>query len=269
MNHAVIIVLGGQRSGTTLLNKQLEESGEIKSYGEIFHHKAGLDRNGRYFAFKLREVKANESRFMPTAENQAYIWDKYIENEIYAKSDGKIPLLDIKYNSWHHLDPVWHDYCSTPYLSVLINNNKYLIIHVYRLNIFEQACSQILALKTGKYHSFEYGEIIRQKIKVDIQQIIGYMNKYKHYRNYYRKIFDNTNVEYLEVTYEDISRLEKYNTYVLPLLEEKLKIQIRRCHNHVLKKVSPLPCDWLENYIQIKNELINMGYETSMFRTNL
>jgi len=256
----ILIIVGSQRSGTTLLNKTLEKYGNIKTFGEIFHHMAGLDEDkGRFFAFKKKLLLKNNDLFMPTPENQEKIWEKYVSEHVFKKANDKVPLLDIKYNSWHHLDPIWKYVDTKPYLLSLIENNiNYKLIHVVRKNIFLQACSQVRALNTGKYHSFQPGNTLEDKVYIDPKEVLRFMNIYKTYEKKF-DVYLSTNKNVVKLYYEDISDVHLFNTEVRKRLE-KISIVVDEIKSYPMKKVSPHPKEWIENYEELIECLLQNNY---------
>lgn len=251
MDETILVVVAGQRSGSTLFNKTLEKYGNVKSYGEIFHDAAGIGDNGRFFASKLDSIKNDNKLIIPTPSNQEIIWDEYLNKIVEKKPSGTIPLLDIKYNSWHHLDPVWKNQFSQPaLLRKMIVDPKYKIIHISRKDFFNQACSQVRALHTGKYHSFHGGKSLSEEVYVNPSEIVHYAKFFKeNYLRFDSWLNDLMDDRYKRFYYEDFSTPLGFNEAATELVSYGVRVSL--FEEFSMQKVGTPPNDWIKNYDEV------------------
>jgi hypothetical protein len=78
-------------------------------------------------------------------------WRLYIAH-LESLGSGRRPVLDVKYNSWHHLQPVWAPIAGPPFLETLLHENGGAYVHLVRRNVLAQALSEVFAHESGVWH---------------------------------------------------------------------------------------------------------------------
>jgi hypothetical protein len=157
----VLVITAFQRSGTTALGEQIGAMPAYAYWGEVFH--ADGYRGGD-LAAKLRlRPGANWHRFLEDdapgelrtgpqeAPGRREAWRLYAER-LLRLSSGRLPVLDVKYNSWRNLDPVWSPITQPPFLFTLLDEQRAAYVHLVRENVLAQALSEVFAFESGLWH---------------------------------------------------------------------------------------------------------------------
>jgi len=144
------VVLGQQRSGTTALRSTLTLGTKAHDFSEIFHHDRG-NTLFNFFNFKENEVVKSPDLVYPSAENQRILWTRYVEM-LRSSVEKPLVMVDVKYNCWHHLDPVYHRPLERPQLLSWMFEDGARVLHVTRRDLFAQACSEQIAEARGAWH---------------------------------------------------------------------------------------------------------------------
>jgi hypothetical protein len=184
----VLVITAFQRSGTTALGEQIGAMPDFAYWGEIFHPDG---YRGGEVAAKLRlRPGANWHRFLeddaPPALSRGpqegnarrEAWALYVAH-LLALSAGRRPVLDVKYNSWHNLQPVWAPITEPPFLFGLLEAQGGAFVHLVRENVLAQALSEVFAHESGLWHrrwgrSFDYETF---RAPADIQGLLARMRE--------------------------------------------------------------------------------------------
>jgi hypothetical protein len=132
---------------------------------EIFHDqhadpeidfKASVDIGKRlnFFNFRHDTLKRRPELSLPSTANQSLILSEYLEYIASSEKSDRY-LLDIKYTSWHHLDPYWRALSDPPYLLSQVKRLRLPLVHLKRSNLFALYCSKQLAAQSSVWHVFE------------------------------------------------------------------------------------------------------------------
>lgn len=157
----MLVITAFQRSGTTALGEQIGAMPDHAYWGEVFHPDGYL---GGELAAKLRlRPGANWHRFIEDvaprhhrvgpqdAEARRDSWRGFSEH-LLRLGAGRRPVLDVKYNSWHNLQPVWASITEPPFLFTLLDEQAAGYVHLVRENVLAQALSEVFAFESGLWH---------------------------------------------------------------------------------------------------------------------
>lgn len=160
-----IVLSAPQRSGTTALQSALSSSPDIDTFFEIFHAEQ-FNVPSNFFCFLKRHAWAQHLFITPKAENMETLFLRYLRYLSGLKS-GRRLIIDVKDNSLHNLDAVWHEPGSPPFLVRLLQKYKIPVLRIQRRNIFLQVISTQLASHHKKYH-FKHDEEVPE-LKVTLK----------------------------------------------------------------------------------------------------
>src|SRR5690349_14961359 len=145
------IICAAPRSGTTFLGDAVTTAYEAAWPEEIFHEfhaGPGLDyrvaedpqERANFFSFRAEAASQRPEFMYPDRASRERLFDAYLDNlrTLFPGSDRF--LLDIKYNSWHHLDGFWRMPVDPPGLIDLLQAKDIPVVHLVR-NCFAQYCS--------------------------------------------------------------------------------------------------------------------------------
>ena len=149
---AACIVLAAPRTGSTVLGHSVGDAWNADFLGEVFHDEPQDDFFGaNFFKFRCGLLDSEPSLSIPTLHNQRVILQRYCHH-VQSTTPSGAPILDIKYYSWHHLNPCFvlpHD---PPALIEFVREARWPVVHLVRENLFALHCSLKLSQKRGVWH---------------------------------------------------------------------------------------------------------------------
>lgn len=193
------VLLGTQRSGTTLLRQALgTNSGIDPLFGEIFDP-AHVDRPESFFGFLLARVRESAEWALPGMRPR--IFRAYLEF-LDELAPASIKLLDVKYNSRHHLMTWWDD--GVDHLREFCDQEALPIVHLIRRDHVSTVLSTYMAVHTNVY-TVAKGESLPTPpcLAVDPQQLIADVRGLETYVEHMRLTYASL-PRYREVFYDDL-----------------------------------------------------------------
>lgn len=153
MKSRILCITAGQRAGTTALRGALAATGKFTNFGEIFQETnnsgAGYAQYCEYNKLLASDINTNEKT---DQHLQSYI------DFIIEKAGNKLPLIDIKFNSWLAIPAPWRYIHQCPYfMDHLISRNTAFII-IRRENLVDQVLSEQIARSIDRWHNIEDSE---------------------------------------------------------------------------------------------------------------
>lgn len=255
-----VVVVAKQRSGTNLLRRTLASSQYFEDLNEVFH--MNNDQPNLFWQFRQELIKENYELAFPSQENQTQIFSLFIDKISNASVD--FSLIDIKYNSSHHLNHLWQDPLETPYLLELLAKNNIPIIHLVRKNIFETYVSLMTASKLNVWVSWDKSFTHYLTFKIDINHMLAFLKNLKKEINLYRQwLYSFKGIIVTELNYENLLNTqggfsEKIEQEICDFLQisEKLNLTIPT------KKIAKSLQETVENYEdEVVPALINHGFD--------
>ncbi|NET27449.1 hypothetical protein [Okeania sp. SIO1I7] len=165
----IIVIIGGQRCGTTALQRAFSGTGQVEDFSEIFHTEEGeITRESNYF-YWLNNVENIDKK-----SNQGLCRYDYMENlairylnYLSDFTDKDYFLIDIKHEAWPALSPSWFSVFRMPLFMNVLDTLGSRFIHMRRRNIFAQYISILYARKIGKWH-YDKNDISTNESKISI-----------------------------------------------------------------------------------------------------
>ena len=207
-----IVVVSKQRSGTTAFEQALGEARGIAACGEIFHNivSRGLFTHRETNFFKWRNALAPEKlreyyfKDSDTAfdDSQKQMARAFLEH-VLEQADARFGLLDIKYDSWHHIQKSWQSFGDTPLFMDVLGEYDPYYIHIVRQNQVRRALSVSVASQTNRWH---YGKdeqpdsVAAASIQVDPDVIFEKVERTAHEIDVFRHLLEGRRT--LELFYE-------------------------------------------------------------------
>jgi len=263
--NAPIIICAQQRSGTTVLQNAIGSTEEIHNFGEIFHQVA-YDKQLKhsFFMYKERLIENQPKFITPKINFQARILNRYL-NHLSRLSEKPNLLLDIKYNSWHHLNPIWFNYFDKPLMLKLLMERNSILLHIIRRNKFEQFVSSETARKRQLWHlkPDKNKNIADVKLNIDHARCINFMENSLRIQNlfaYWISEYENS----VSIYYEDMFDVNgDFNAKTLKSIQEKLLLSSAIPKKPLLEKINSGSIqNIVENYQELKLSFLNTKYES-------
>lgn len=244
-----LCIVAGQRAGTTALQGALGSTGKFLNFSEIFHTEPPNMR-GTFLEFcKERDLRVVDMATETQTQQIALEYLAYLRNIAKAK----IPLLDIKLNSWHVIRPFWSYVHQMPFfMSVLLKNGAFFLL-IRRRDIVEQVLSEQIARSAEKWHGLEDGDIVQQ---IEIKSALV--------ANQARLILQSetfllgclrTSGRLIAIDYEDLYPDGLVNPQLLRALQEKLAIELPTVLQPPIKKNALEKRQIVANYDEVSSAI--------------
>jgi LPS sulfotransferase NodH len=165
------LLLARQRSGTGALGSVLEQHPQLKYTGEVFHPgNTGQAQN--FFTFLRDAVAQDPDMALPT--NRSVVFEQFLAGEAEQFGHKKL-IVDIKYNSLHHLNEGWRGLAEIPTAILRAKQNSLPILHLTRRNAIQSFVSGRLAEANQVWHARDDEQIKTTSTVVNIRQMSRYL----------------------------------------------------------------------------------------------
>ncbi|MEL6576014.1 MAG: hypothetical protein AAFQ81_09000 [Pseudomonadota bacterium] len=165
------LLLARQRSGTGALGSVLDKQPGIKYLGEIFHPD-NVGKPDNFFTFLREQAAHDPSAAMPW--EQEALFERYLA-DIEQRYPGRIPVVDVKYRSLHHLAGGWRGLLERPWLIRHTEARGGALIHLTRRNYVESFVSGRLAEANRVWHATASDRLAVHSAVIDIRALSHYI----------------------------------------------------------------------------------------------
>ena len=209
-----VFVLATQRSGTNYLRSLMKGTGLFADFNEVFHSEidetipASFEyfdwAKHSYFKYRAKRFAENPNLSIPLGEHVISLFSDYLD---YLSSEsGNLPyfLMDVKYSSLHHFDPVWHSLTARKFIFDLISSRGCRVVHLVRENVFNVYLSGQLAILTGMYVQKKDDVIELPRVSIAADDMLRELQRIEQEVNMVRLDLETLPNVY-ELTYESIS----------------------------------------------------------------
>ena len=281
-----VILLARQRSGTNPLRSVLGSHPEIDCTEEVFNNQPppnhALARDTNFFRFLDRGLDQGmlEAMRRHDADELFLSFLRHVR-EFYP---GRTVVMDIKYNSTHHLNGPWHVISEEPKLFGAIKRHQVRVLNLTRRNFLRYYLSELKAQQTGAWDVFDesvvgdkpwyierYGGAGRPgqsyrdpRVTVPVRDMVERLELCRRENEAVRQAFDGY-AHQLTLDYVDIFR--KHNSppahAALEAISKWLGINPEFAQTRPqYKKQSALPLrDSIANYGEVADALTSSGFE--------
>ena len=147
------VLLARQRTGTNALRSVLGSHAEICCLDEVFmlsyrHAADPLIRASNYFTFLEQYCAGDVTKAFP--DRYAEVFTAYLAY-LRGLTTKRLIVIDVKYNSTHHLTDVWRD-IAEPTLFQLLKTRQIGVLHLKRRNLLRCLISSLKAWDARRYH---------------------------------------------------------------------------------------------------------------------
>jgi len=171
-----ILLLARQRSGTNPLRDVLATHPRIFCTPEVFHNEpspsAELEVETNFFNFLEQHPLGTVKRSI-SMEAQGRLFLDFLEY-LRCFTDKRYVLLDVKYNSTHHLDGPWREIAAQPDLFRFIKRHRVRVLNLTRHNALRSHLSLLKANLTNTWtvESGASGPPPDQQVVVDTAEML-------------------------------------------------------------------------------------------------
>lgn len=165
------LLLARQRSGTGAVGTVLDKHPEVKYLGEVFHPD-NLGQNHNYFTFLRERAGTDPDAVLP--ENRYGLFLAFLEDMAGQYPDRTL-VVDIKYNSLHHLNGGWQGLVAQPRVLAQAKEQKRPILHLTRRNTLQSFVSGRLAEANKVWHARPGNEIGVTSTVINIRQLSNFI----------------------------------------------------------------------------------------------
>ncbi|MCA9215175.1 MAG: hypothetical protein KDB27_19035 [Planctomycetales bacterium] len=259
-----IVICAQQRSGTTVLQENLGQSPLVTNFSEVFHDREEISPVN-YLLYRIELFRKHPELSFPTPENQQTLFERYLD---YLDKRCSTPfyVMDIKYNSWHHFDPLWHGLFARPALIGIIRSLGSPIIHVIRRNVFQQHVSTRFAEQTQTWHyqSKDDKQPEEIAIRLDPAQCQYGMEMSQRRTKQFRAWFHGHD-KYTELVYEDMFEDGAFAESALNQINGLVGVDLQIPAQPRLKKVLKSVSKVIENQDEILRHFEGTPFEHMVF----
>lgn len=263
-----IILLARQRSGTNAFRSILHFSHHIHTWGEVFnpdHYNTqrSSERDSSYFLFLKELIKRDCSRVQPRCDEMNFL--DFLDY-LRIQTVKKYSLIDIKYNSSHHISNGWYGITNEPFLFGILKKYCMPVINIQRQNYLRYYMSEKKAEKRKSWHLFDENLLVEQEfsIEINIPDLLSVMKSCRYEDDHIKKSFEGY-PRYLSFDYDNLFSRDNNSISqdVLNGISELLQCDIVLDQKQsIFKKQSYLPLNSsIKNFNDVRNALLETDFE--------
>jgi LPS sulfotransferase NodH len=247
-----LCIIAGQRAGTTALQGALGSTGRFFNFREIFHTDPP-NGPGTFFEFAAEgNLRITD---MATEEQARKIALDYLAH-LRNIANERVPLLDVKLNSWHVIEPFWSYIHQMPFFMKILLEEGAVFLFVRRRDILGQVMSEQIARSTGKWHGLEEADIGAQ-ITVDWKRAANQARLILQAETFFSSCLRASD-RLIAVDYEDLYPDGLVNPRLLRALEDRIDIKLPLSLRPSIKKNIPDKARVVSNYEEASRAVDNI-----------
>ena len=163
----MLCVIAGQRSGTTAFDSALGATGKFFNFGEIFHTQEDGGRPAAFLSF-IRD-KGVSLEDLATYRTTEILVEEFLAH-LASSANGRIPLIDVKLNSWNVIHPFWAYPLEKPFFLQSLQTRGAAFVFVIRRDLVGQVLSEEIARAVNKWHELQSDDV-PAPITVDVRKV--------------------------------------------------------------------------------------------------
>jgi hypothetical protein len=206
MEHAdVIVMLARQRSGTNPLRDVLDSHPDLFCTPEVFHDRpspdADLEVETNFFRFVEQHPKGRIGRAHSWAEQREIFRDFLVFLREFTEK--RFVVIDVKYNSTHHLNASWKFIPAEPTLFPIIRGDYVRVLNLTRRNFLRYYLSQCKAERSQAWTARADRGHRDDKIEVDVDAMLNTLERCRAENEVIDKSFEHYG-HYLNIDYAEL-----------------------------------------------------------------
>lgn len=211
-----LCIVAGQRTGTTALRSALGSTGKFFNCDEIFHTE---HRKWSFLEYaKQRHLEVAE---MAMPEQAGAVARDYL-SYLTGVAGQKIPILDVKLNSWHVIRPFWGYSHQIPFFMNILNREGSTFLFIRRRDLTAQIVSMHIARGFNKWQAIKADDVDR-KISLNIADV---RNQARHIlqSEMFLLSFLRRSKRFAAIDYEELFPEGNVNLSLVSKLEELMEV---------------------------------------------
>lgn len=152
-----VFLLARQRSGTNPLRSVLDTHPEIFSVPEVFNSTPSpdykLEVETNYVNFLAKRIRGDLHAALAVEDHRKLFLD-FLEY-VRCFTDRRFIVVDVKYNSTHHVMKYWRFMTEQPFLFEVIRDEKVWLLNLTRRNYLRYWLSEVKAQLTQRWEVFD------------------------------------------------------------------------------------------------------------------
>jgi hypothetical protein len=265
-----VFVLATQRSGTNYLRALLTATGRFRDFDEILHS-AVVDgqmleneyfdwSTHSYFLFRAAKYAETPSLSIPIKENVYRLITDYLEYLKTEAGDSMFFLMDVKYSSLHHFDPIWQSLSAPKYFFEILKRLKCHVIHVVRENAFNVFLSEEVAKATRRYVLRTGEKMDLPRLRMDPEETLWNLGRIEREVEMVRSSLSGGAL-HCEIAYEHMSSFDDtIRDREFKKLKEFLQLKADMPASVGVKKIIKDRWSIIENADEIRARILNSPY---------
>jgi len=253
------VVVGTQRTGTTVLRSVLSTHPDISTFGEVFLNRHSQMKES-FYGFYKRELEKNSELCIPSQENYEFLFAEYLKylNSISCKSTGCV-TLDVKYNFlMGALVPGESGVNRRPFLLHLFRKNDIKVIHLVRKDVLATYVSSLLSVQNQVWATEDLNRLKTRQVEVPLANLLELLRSRVEEQTYYSELLKDVA---LEITYEEMIVNGEFSMHVMKQVANRLGVKQQFDLTPKLKKIAPPKSESIKNFNEVSALLKGTEFE--------
>lgn len=252
------VVIGTQRTGTTVLRSILGTHPKIQTFGEVFLNRHSNMKES-YYNFLKEKITENIEYAVPSENSIEELFSKYLGYLTSLTGDKDCITFDCKYNFLRGaLVPGDIGSGSRPFLLGLFKKNNFTIIHLLRNDVLATYISSLLSVRNQVWATEDLARLKTRSVTVPTDGLLAQLRARVREQDYFSNMLRDLAIEvvYEEMIQDGIFSKDIMNKIALGLgLENDFNLIPK------FKKIAPEKSESIENYNQVCQVLKNTEFE--------
>lgn len=147
----LVFLIAAQRTGTNVFGRLLDDSGVFDHYGEVFDPNKIHGKFMSFFHYLNSDDTARDLYCLPNEANIRELFDRWLR-DFLSMGTRPYALFDLKQNALHRFNALSQSPSEAPFLIRMAREKGIPIIRITRRNLFEQAVSWEVAVRSNTWH---------------------------------------------------------------------------------------------------------------------
>jgi len=253
------VVVGTQRTGTTVLRSVLGTHPDIATFGEVFLNRHSNMKES-YYGFLQKAVAENSELVIPSSDNNQTLFTRYMSYlEELCNPESECLTIDCKYNFlMGAMVPGELGINRRPHLLHLFRLNNVKIIHLIRKDVLATYVSSLLSVKNQVWATDDLKKLTTRSVVVPTENLVGQLQARVDEQNYFLSLLNDVA---LTVAYEDMIVENEFSVEVMDKVAKLLSLENKFDLEPRLKKMAPEKAESIQNYGEVQKCLKGTKFE--------